>query len=414
MKSPPNITEVINGYVLEWPEHKLTAKATRIRTPSDGQVKGELEIQRNVNGTVNYLLVPTQFNFSSEPTRAKFAKQLSEKLDVKVEWKEVFDCISETIQRLVRSGDVCVEVYPNETVTLPEQLISNIIYKGVQNIIFGEKGVNKSTLAYLLGICATLPWKDNPFGLSVPTDSLKTLVLDWETDKPIFEYCLSRLKNGMQYPMCSLYYRRCTLPLVDDIEPIQKHIEATNAKLLIVDSLGAAAGGERGELKGADSAILFNTALRKLNITSLIIGQTKKGDEDRKKTIFGSTYFTYYARNIFELCAGEDDYSDTQHLGLFHRECNLGKKMQPLGLRLTYTPESITVEREAVSIAEFVHKVSIGKQIVEALKNGAMTSKELQTHLDVNRSSIDMAIKRLRQRKQITDTGDKKWGLLAV
>ena len=410
----PNITEVINGYILEWPEHKLLAKATRIRTPSDGQVKGELEIQRNVNGTINYLLVPTQFNFSSEPTRAKFAKQLTEKLDVKLEWKEIFDCISETVQRLARAGDSCIEVYPQETVTLPQQLVGNIIYKGVQNIIFGEKGVNKSTLAYLLGICVSLPWPENPLGLEVPTESVKTLVLDWETDKPIFEYCISRLQKGMQFPYCSLYYRRCNLPLADDIEPIQKHIEASRAKLLVIDSLGAAAGGEHGELKGAESALLFNSALRKLDITSLIVGQTKKGDDEKKKTIFGSTYFTYYARNIFELCAGEDDFSDTQHLGLFHRECNLGRKTPPLGLRLTYTPESIDIEREPVSIAEFVHKVSVSKQILETLKEGAMTAKELQEHLDVSRGSIDMALKRLRQHKQITDTGGKKWGLLSV
>lgn len=411
MKSQPSITEVINGYILEWPEYKLIAKATRIRTPSDGQVKGELEIQRNANGHQTFLLVPTQYNFSSEPTRAKFAKQLTEKLDVKVEWKEIFDCISETIQRLSRAGDMYIEVYPQENVPAPEQLIEGLIYKGVQNVIFGEKGVSKSTIAYFLGICVSLPWRDNPFNLAVPTESVKTLVLDWETDKPIFEYYLSRLQKGMNFPMCSLFYRRCALPLADDVEAIQKHIEATKAGLLIIDSLGAAAGGEKGELKGSESALLFNAALRKLNRTSLIVAQTKKGDEDRKKTIFGSTYFTYYARNIFELCRG-DNYDNPQHLALFHRECNLGKSMPPMGLSINFDEKTraIAISREVVSISEFAEKVSISRRILDILKEGKMTQKDLKEVLDVSYQSVGQALKRLTSQGKVLRV-DKEWGL---
>lgn len=411
------IVEQINGYLIKWGQPWfLTARISRLRTPSDGQVRGELEI-RHTNGTKeSILLVPTQFNFSSEPTRARFAKQLSDKLDVKVEWKEIFDYLSQKVQELARLGDGYVEVFPEEDTPAPEQLLQGIIYRGVQNIIFGEKGVNKSTLAYLLGICVTLPWTDNPLDLAVPGRSIKTLVLDWETDQAIFRYYMSRLQRGMNVPVCSLFYRRCALPLVDDIEAIQRHIEETGAELLIIDSLGAAAGGERGELRGAESALLFNAALRKLKVTSLIIAQTRKGDDDRKKTIYGSTYFTYYARNIFELCQGVDDFGDTVHLALFHRECNLGRKMPAVGLRIMYDDATgaIRIERESVSIAEFSEKVSVSMRILEVLREGAMTSKELKEALDVSRGSIDMAIKRLRSQRKITDTGNKRWGLMSV
>lgn len=335
------------------------------------------------------------------------------KLALDIEWKEVIDWCCYKVQELVWSGDPYDKVSTDEEAPAPEQLLQGIIYKGVQNIIFGEKGVSKSTLAYLLGMCVTLPWSDNPLGLTVPAESITTLVLDWETDRPIFGYYVSRLKKGMGIPVCSLYYRRCTLPLVDDIEAIQRHIEETGAELLIIDSLGAAAGGERGELRGSESALLFNSALRKLKRTSLIIAQTRKGDDDRKKTIYGSTYFTYYARNIFELCRGTDDYGDVQHLALFHRECNLGRKIPPIGLRAEYNDAtgSIKIDREPVSIAEFSEKVSVSMRILEALKGGAMTSKELTEALDVSRNAVDQALRRLRVNQKITDTGGKKWGL---
>lgn len=408
----PKITEQINGYLVEWPApYYLFARISRIRTPSDGQVRGELEIKHMNGKNESILLVPTQFNFSSEQTRVRFAKQLKEKLNLNIEWKEIFDFLSQKVQALVRAGDVLVEVYPAAETPPPEQMIENLIYKRVQNIIYGEKGVSKSTLAYLLGMCVTLPWTDNPFGLAVPEKSVKTLVLDWETDEGIFRYYLSRLQRGMSIPYCSLFYRRCTSPLMDDIEAIQKHIEDTGAELLIVDSLGAAAGGERGELKGSESALLFNSALRKLKRTSLIIAQTRKGDDERKKTIYGSTYFTYYARNIFELCASQETYEDIQHLGLFHRECNLGKKMQPMGLQLEFAADGgIRVEREILSIADFAQKVSTSKRILELLKDGKMEPKDMKDALDVSYPTLMMALKRLSINHKVQKIG-KAYGL---
>ena len=413
--NPPKVTEQINGYLIEWPDPiNLKARVSRLRMPSDGQVKGELDI-RHVNGEKeSHLLVPTQFNFSSEPTRRKYAKELANKLDpaLTIEWQEIFDYLSKTVQELARAGDTFVEIYPEETSPAPEQMLEGIIYKGVQNILYGEKGVSKSTLAYLLGLCVTLPWHDNPLELKVSKESIITLVLDWETDEPIFRYYISRLQRGMNIPPCSLYYRRCTLPLADDIEAIQKHIEATKAKLIIIDSLGAAAGGERGELKGSESALIFNTALRKLRATSLIIGQSPRGEEGKQKNIYGTVFFTYYARNILELCRGQDEYEDTAHLALFHRDCNLGRRMRPIGLQVRFNDDTgaITIEREPVSITEFTEKVSTSMKILELLKTGAMEPKEMKETLGASYANISSSLRRLLNQDKVVRI-ENKWGL---
>lgn len=407
-----NIFEEFNGYRIEWAKEGLLARASRLRTASDGQVRGELEIRHRNGIDERILLVPTQFNFSAELTRTRFANQLASKLDLEIEWKEVFDYVSNIVLEMMRLGDKHVEVYPDENAPPPEQLMGPLIYRGVQNIIFGEKGVLKSTLAYLFGMCVTLPWHDNPLGLAVPDRSIKALVLDWETDESVFRYYMSRLQKGMKIPACSLFYRRCALPIATDIEAIQGHITETGAELLIIDSLGAAAGGEHGELKGSEAALLFNAAVRKLKITSLIIAQTSKSSDEKRKTIYGSTYFAYYARNIFELCRGEDDFGDTQHLGLFHRECNLGKKIRPLGLRLQFddATKGISINREAVSIAEFMEKVSTSARILEILKEGKKPQKDLKERLDVSYASLGMALKRLQQQGKVTKLG-AEWAL---
>jgi len=414
------IKELINGYEFAWPDIGLVARATRLRLPSDGQVKGELEVYQQQGNGRTQLLVPTQFNFSSEPTRTKYAKQLTDKLSQEIEWREVFDYLSYEVQRLTRTGDTCVEVFPDASAPAPEQLLEAIIYRAVQNIIFGEKGVAKSTLAYLLGLTVALPWHDNPLGLQVRSESIKALVLDWETDESVFRYYTSRLQKGMGIPPCSLHYRRCAMPMADDIEAIQNHIEEAKAELLIVDSLGAAAGGEAGELKGAESALRFNTALRRLRthtggpVTSLIIGQSPRNQDGAQKNIYGTVFFTYYARNIFELCRAQDDMEDTAHLALFHRACNLGRRIQPIGLRADYNDSTgaITIEREPVSVSEFSEKVSTTARILEILKDGAMTQKELKESLKCSYASLGMALSRLSKKQLITRVGEK-WGLLA-
>ena len=407
-----SVTELINGFQIEFADEHLVAKVSRIRTPSDGQVKGQLEIKHSKNGKDAQLLVPTQFNFSSEQTRTRFAKQLGDKLGLDIEWRAIFDYLGQTVQELARAGDTYLEIWTDKEAPPPDKWLDGIIYKGVQNIIFGEKGVSKSTLAYALSMCLVLPWDDNPLHMSVPKHSIKTLVLDWETDTEIFSYYTTRLRKGMGIPTCSIYYRRCTLPLIDDIEPIQAYIEATGADLLVIDSLGAAAGGERGELRGAESALLFNTALRKLKKTSLIIAQTAKGDpNEKKKTIFGSTYFTYYARNIFELCRSEDSYDDTQHFGLFNRECNLGRRLSPIGLRIEYGEDGgISIEREVMSIAEFAQKVTTNARILEVLKDGKMAQKELKEALGASYQTVGQALRRLANQGKVLRVGDE-WGL---
>ena len=410
----PKVTELINGYLIEWADPvNLKAKVSRIRMPSDGQVKGELEIRYSMNGKSDvYLLVPTQFNFSSEPTRARLAKQLAEKLEQDIEWKEILDYLSQKIQELARAGEAYVEIFPVENAPAPEQLLEGIIYKGVQNIIYGEKGVLKSTVAYLLAMCVTLPWHDNPLDLKVYPETMRTLVLDWETDDSIFRYYVSRLQRGMSIPPCTLFYRRCSLPLADDVEAIQNHIEKIGAKLLIIDSLGAAAGGERGELKGSESALIFNTALRKLNITSLIIGQSPRSEEGKRSNIYGTVFFTYYARNILELCRGQEEYEDSSHLALFHRDCNLGRKMRPIGLRIDFndTTGAINVVREPVSISEFTERISTSMKILEILKGGAIAQKDLKEITGASYSNISASLRRLLRQGKVIKMEDK-WGL---
>ena len=411
----PKIEPEVGGYCLGW-ESGLRIRIKRLDVHSDGRVTGFLSI-RNQNGTGEAILLSgCQFNFSSETVRARHAKDLAKKYEsLKYNWIEIFDYLGDKVQDLATAGEGVSEVWLKDDVEAPELLLPPFIYSGVSNIIYGEKGVKKSTFAYLFAVIMALPWDDNPLELHPVDRTIKTLVCDWETDQGIFAWYLSRLKRGMHIPECSIFYHHCQLSLADELESIERHAREVDAKHLVIDSLAAAAGGNSDELKGSSQALQFNTALRKLGLTYTIIAQTSKSNEEKQKTIYGSTLFTYYARNIFEICRPRDDTdSDVSHAALFHRENNFGRKSAPIGFRIQYGDNyAISVEREPVSMAEFSDRISARVKILQVLIKGLKTAAELVDGTGASRNTVDQTLKRLRGKGQIVKVGDK-WGLASV
>ena len=204
------------------------------------------------------------------------------------------------------------------------------------------------------------------------------------------------------------------MPLSEDIEPIAQKIEETGAQLLVIDSLGRAAGGQDVDLKGSSAADGFLRALRSLEITALIIGQTSKpqfGDKSSKKTIYGSTFFTYYASNVLELCHSEDDTGDTKHLALFHRENNFIRKSSPIGIRMEFLDNGgLNMEREPVSVAEFSSKINTQARVLDVLKSGAMEVKDIAQALDMAESNVRVSLSRLSKKSKVVKLG-KSYGL---
>jgi len=410
----PRIEKIRDGYILKFLEEQLIIRANRIVVhPRDGRVTGELSITTNTDKPT-ILLPSTSFNFSADRTRTQQAKSLAEKYDLKINWLEVFDYLGHKVQELARTGEDVAEVWAQDEIVPMEWLLEPIIIKGQPNVIYGEKGVSKSTLAYICGAILCLPWKDNPLELKVCDYPVASLVLDWERDKAAFDYYISRIKIGMDIPAFNLFYRRCNLPLAEDVEAIAQKIEERKVQLLIVDSIGRAAGGQDVDLKSSSSADNFLRAIRELNITTLLIGQTRKpqyGDRQTRSTIYGSTFFTYYAGNILELCHQEEDFGDSKHLALFHRENNFTAKSKPIGLRMDFLENGgINVEREAVSVAEFGQKINTQVRVLEVLKSGAMEVKDIAAALDLSESNIRMVLSRLNRKNKVVKLG-KAYGL---
>lgn len=401
----------MDGYEFLWVEGNewtITLKITRIIEQSRGGLSGELTIEHEFKEKPT--ISGIRINLTSQQARNTIAKRLNDaNIIADLDWGWIVEQVCAETIKLHRQGEPIKELWTSEDIQPPEYLLEPILLKDLPTIIFGEKGVTKSTLALVFYIILTLPWDDNPLGLIAPNHSVKTAILDWELPGNIAQWNLKKLQHGVDIPPLPLYHRRCHSPLADDIETIQKYLVAIKAETVIIDSLGRAVGGELS--KDTENINRFFTALDKLKVTSLILAQTSKDTKTKQRSIYGSTFFTYYARSIFELSKAESIDESELSVALFHRSANLTKLEKPMGFHFNFNENKTKITREAVSYSEFLEKVNRQFQITELLKINPLATSEIMEALDIKRSNADVILKKLRDKEKIIKLGDGRWGL---
>ena len=408
----PVVSERIQGYSFAWASHGITIEASKVQVhKSDNRVTGELTVLLgNDEGKLAVIYPPTSFNFTAGRTRVELSNILSRKKDCsQYPWAFILDQLCFGVQDRARRGEPVQELWTHDEVPELEYLIDPVLIKGVPTIIFGEKGVGKSTLALVFYLCLILPWHDNPLGLVAPKRPVKTLILDYELPGYIAQRNMKRLVEGMDIASIPLYHRRCSAPLADELEQVSNHIANMKAEVIIIDSLARACGGD---LIKTEPANAFFEALDKLNTTSLIIAQTSKDIESKRKTIYGNALFTYYARSIFELCQADTLQENSVDIALFHRWSNLDKRHKDMGFRINYNGHHTNIESQPVSLEEFSERVSSQRKLLELLKQGAMKPKAIAEALGSSEGATRVLLSKLKKRGQLIQVKEG-WGLKA-
>ncbi len=410
--SIPVISPRPDGFLYEWKEEKLKIAASRIRVhSSDGKVTGLLLISSPLYGD-KPIFPSTTFNFSSERARTTLINTLTKlDMDARWQWQDIIFQLCVSIEELIKRGEPVQELWTFDEFVPPEWLLKPLLYKGLPSLVFGEKAVCKSILSLLVYATLTLPWHDNPLGWKIGQEkSCKVLLADWEVSAEIARYNLKRIQDGMGFTPIPLYYRRCRLPLMDDIEQIKGHLESINADAIIIDSVGPAVGAD---LNNSEPALKFVTALNQLNCASFLIAQTSKDRKVKVKSAYGNVMYEYFSRNIFELKKTHEDTEDEFDIALFNTYCNLGKRSRPMGYHLSFTDRTIKIEQAEITAPDLVERLGTWSRIYDLLKKtGRMTAKELSEELGVSLDTVSKTLRRYHQKGQVAKLPDSSWGLI--
>jgi len=410
--SLPKVTEDgIGGYLFDWQDEGIKIQANRLKVHGDGRVIGEIVVLASKEGIKHPHLHQAQFNFSSTTSRERLARSLEGRYG-EVDWHTILEQLCVYTLERVRQGEPVLTMWSNNGYQPPQFLLEPLIIQDYPVVIYGDPSSFKSGMGLYVYAALLLPWTDNPLGLTPQAKSVNGLYLDWEADDKTTRWQLTRLERGMALPPMPLVYRRCSVPLCQDIEAVRKAVTDNGSEVVIIDSLGLACGGE---LKEAAPAIAFFAALRQLRVSSLILAHPAKNPEIKRKTIYGSVFFEAQVRSAWEIRKIQEIGDDQIDVALYHRKPPPFDKIQPpIGLNARFTRDTIEISRQEVkSVREFIAGLGTQAQIESLLSHGPLTKDELAEDLDASKASIDMAITRLKKKDKVVRLDTGAYGLKA-
>jgi hypothetical protein len=396
-----------DNVTFRWAGYELLVDAEHFN--SDGQA--ELTFWNDTPDYKKLLLQKTAHLLSSSNTGA-LIKQLRDADDglQYLPWNWILTCIGYKILKTARQGEPAISIDPDAQDGLkPDYLLEPLLYLRHPCVIFGDYGSLKSLFALVVAYLVQLPHSDNGLGLATGKESKRCLYADYEDDPSSFRKRWTAIERGFGLDTnMPVLYRRMTTTIADSVESLQKIIQIEKVQLLIVDSLGP---GARGNLNDPEPAIRYHEALRKLGITSLTLAHCSKDQLTRKRTIFGSVFFTNLARSVWEVKAEQEIGEDEAIISLKHHKANLSRLHPALGYKFTFTDKTISIAKADLRDTGLSGELPLSVRIKDLLRGGAMPVKDIAQALDANEATTRTAIYRMaRKQNQLIKVGES-WGL---
>lgn len=238
-----------NVFRLHWPEAGVSATVRRLHA-GEPYVRCEVLWTSSAPGEQGHLHQGL-LSFNSSTSKTQLAKVLAERHSDK-DWSTIVEQLAVLVLNVFRRGEPVAPLVPGGVgrEAIP-QAIEPRFFEGQPHILFGEPSTMKSYLGLLLALLAANGHGSADLPLAARC-AMSPLYLDWESTRQDQADRLGRLERGLGLRSDErVAYRYCTAPLSHDVEQVQEAVLDLGVNLVIIDSLGPAAGGD---LVGAESA----------------------------------------------------------------------------------------------------------------------------------------------------------------
>ena len=367
----PEVVSNAGIYKLTWPEHDIAIRLDRLHDRSEA-VSAEVSIKSSLPGQPSHLH-QARLNLTSTTARKTLAAFLTERYGASAPWGDILEQMCVLVLEHYRTGEPPVELGKLPRREALRYRVNPLLLEGQANMIYGAGQTGKSMMADYLAVLVDSPLNQN--GLEAEPGNI--CIIDYETDEEEVAERVRMLQAGagVETPT-NIIYRYGRLPFADDIEQIQRIVVEHDIDLVIVDSLGMAAGGDQDK---STDLIRYFQALRTLKCTSLTIDHVNKEGK-----LYGNVYKFNEARNIWECKASAEPGTDILDIGLYHRKMNNGRLLKPLGFRFSFTGTQCVVSKQAVKdIPVLAAAMPLRLQLRDVLSRGALTTKQIYEELPV-------------------------------
>jgi len=400
----PSMDVLATGYRFSWNGLGLQIVIDRLRSEDAGEIT-----VYNGSDVPAYISGIKLLSISHKTSLARALKPVRN-----LDWDLIINQVATKTLADMRKGEQIVMLDAERGSKRPEYLLYPLFIKNAPSIIYADRSSAKSLLMTLIDIVLSLPWHDNPLGLTVPKDAHHVVLFcDWENDSEITGWQKECLLRGLGLGWCDLPYLHLSKPLVDSVDHIRAKVAEVKATIMIVDSLGMAVGKN---LNDTEPAFAFYSALRQVPVTPLIIAHTSKDLLSKRKTVYGNAFYENEARCIWELSKQQEFGSNELTITMHHRKAPpFSGYHDPLAFRFTFEGNKTLVEscEPATDKRESDNTISAPDVVLETLDfTETIKPTDIIRLTGLSGDSVYQALKRLKDRHLAT--GDRNLGYLRI
>ena len=402
----PTVTVAHGLHRVVWEDPEVVAFIFDMpRTGRDGGLSGELRV------TVGPDEVHHAFTtVSSVRGRQELAGYLGKRCPGP-DWPEMVDLAGRALMGSVRAGDPAIDLRDAPKLETGRYLLDPLIVDRHPTIWFGPGGSAKSLLA--LAAAASIE-TGYPFLGTAPSHPARVLYADWELDAAEHRDRLERLAAGADRPTPRMDYLRGEGALWAEADRIRRTADRLGSAFLVVDSISAAIDGP---LEGAETAVAFMNALRRIGLPTLAIAHQTKADSGDQAP-FGSVMWRERARLVWFMRSAESGDPSRMPVAFYCRKNNLGALAPAQGMTLTFEADGpIRIVRSDVAdTADLAGRLPLRVRLRSALRGGALTYAELAEACESDAETVRKTIQRDGGKafvRIVGPDGITRWGLAA-
>lgn len=410
------------GYQFEFKTNNPMLKFTlsHISETRGGDPRTEILVETIGVGTHGHI-TRDGLNLVSGRSRITLAKSLADRTNnPDLPWADILEVICDTSLTAWREGEPFVDLATVPPAPPDAYLIDRFLAGGESTVIYGDGMSGKSLMAISMAICVA-SGQDLP-GLRLKGNPGAAVYLDWETRADTHSDFVRRISlgHGLSVPRGGIIYRGMSRSLIEDLMTVKQEVDRHDTKLVVIDSMVPACGGEP---EGSEGVRHFFNALRELaGVTKCIVSHITKAEAEREgiPRPFGSVFTTNLARSTWAVRRSMEEESSHLYMALHHTKVNRGRLFSPMGLAYNFhdgeaaRPITISIF-DLETVPELDRHTPLSRRIRSVLRGGGMTSNDIAEELMAKEDSVRKALGRMGGVVRIEEGGGRGkktvWGL---
>lgn len=301
-----------------------------------------------------------------------------------IDWAGVIEQLCLLSRERYRHGEPVVDL---SLVTFGEKarfMVEPFILENGITILYGDGASAKSSLA--------LSW-----GVQISLARGAVLYLDWEDDAATHAERLKAICSalGTEDAGYGVFYQRRHARLAESVKEIRKIVGEKQIDLIIVDSLGMAAG----DPNNSDLMIEAMRAARALGTAVLAIHHLPKNAVDKSKP-FGTVYASNEARMTWLVEKTQEEDSDEFTVLLTNHKSNRSKMFAKRAMKIRFLnseeglQELGITEVKAIEVEAFRSRLPLWSHIGAVLKTGMSVAEIKAVLAEDGREASEASIRR--------------------